>query len=144
MGLKTYKDELTVEENQKGVLDLDTVKGCTFGCQNCKKGCWGLCYAYKIATFRGIDFTKSVTRWLKTKRQIKEIGKKIFRSNKEFIRFYSIALKSANETKFWLCLIRDSQKGNIKMASKLLQEANELSKMIGASILTMKGKITKD
>lgn len=86
MGLKTYKDELTVEENQKGVLDLDTVKGCTFGCQNCKKGCWGLCYAYKIATFRGIDFTKSVTRWLKTKRQMKEIGKKIFRSNKEFIR----------------------------------------------------------
>ncbi len=84
--MKNYKDELTVEENQKGVLDLDTVKGCTFGCQNCKKGCWGLCYAYKIATFRGIDFTKSVTRWLKTKRQIKEIGKKIFRSNKEFIR----------------------------------------------------------
>ena len=65
-------------------------------------------------------------------------------SKKEFIRFYSIALKSANETKFWLCLIRDSQKGNIKMASKLLQEANELSKMIGASILTMKGKRTKD
>ena len=65
-------------------------------------------------------------------------------SKKEFIRFYSIALKSANETKFWLCLIRDSQKGNIKMASKLLQEANELSKMIGASILTMKSKRTKD
>jgi len=65
-------------------------------------------------------------------------------SKKEFIRFYSIALKSANETKFWLCLIRDSQKGNIKMTNKLLQEANELSKMIGASILTMKGKRTKN
>lgn len=84
--MKYYKDELTVEENQKGVLDLDTIKGCTLGCMNCEKGCWGLCYAYKIANFRGIDFTKSITRWLKTQKQMKEIGKKIFRSEKEFIR----------------------------------------------------------
>ena len=86
MGLRTYKDELTVEENQKGVLDLDTIKGCTYGCANCEKGCWGLCYAYKIANYRGIDFSKSITRWLKTKKQMKQIGKTIFRSNKEFIR----------------------------------------------------------
>jgi len=86
LGMRYYKDELTVEENQKGVLDLDTVKGCSLGCQNCEKGCWGLCYAYKIANFRGIDFAHSVTRKLKTRSQIKDIGKKIFRSEKEFIR----------------------------------------------------------
>ena len=86
MGIRTYKDELTIEENQKGVLDLDTVKGCTLGCMNCEKGCWGLCYAYKIATFRGIDFSKSITRWLKSKQQMRSIGKTIFRSQKEFVR----------------------------------------------------------
>lgn len=29
-------------------------------------------------------------------------------SKKDFIRFYTIVLKSANETKYWLCLIRDT------------------------------------
>lgn len=86
MGLRTYKDELTVDINQKGVLDLDTIKGCALGCRNCEKGCWGLCYAYKIANYRGIDFSKSITRWLKTKSQMKSIGKTIFRSEKEFVR----------------------------------------------------------
>ena len=28
-------------------------------------------------------------------------------SKKDFIRFYEISLKSANETKYWLCLLRD-------------------------------------
>jgi len=64
-------------------------------------------------------------------------------SKKEFIRFYSIGLKSANETKFWLSLIRDSHKGDDKTAGSLLIEADELSKMIGASILTMRGKRMK-
>jgi four helix bundle protein len=29
-------------------------------------------------------------------------------STKDFRNFYTIALKSANETKYWLCLIRDT------------------------------------
>lgn len=28
-------------------------------------------------------------------------------TNKDFVNFHAIALKSANETKYWLCLIRD-------------------------------------
>lgn len=31
-------------------------------------------------------------------------------SKKDFINFYQIALKSANETKYWLCLLRDGLK----------------------------------
>jgi len=61
-------------------------------------------------------------------------------SKKEFINFYQISLKSANETKYWLCLIRDSKCGNIELAKKLLIEAEELSKIIAASVLTLKGK----
>jgi four helix bundle protein len=29
-------------------------------------------------------------------------------SRKDFIKFYEIALKSANETKYWLALLRDA------------------------------------
>ncbi|MGB9707106.1 MAG: four helix bundle protein [Microgenomates group bacterium] len=61
-------------------------------------------------------------------------------SRREFIKFYEIALRSANETKYWLCLIRDSgliEKGRVE---DLLNEAIEISKMIGSSLLTLKGK----
>jgi len=61
-------------------------------------------------------------------------------SKKDFINFYHHSLKSANETKFWLCLIRDSKKGDKNKIEILLKEATEISNIIGSSILTMKGK----
>ena len=61
-------------------------------------------------------------------------------SKRDFIRFYEIALKSANETKYWLRLLRDATKTDAQQISPLLKEADELSKIIGASLLTMKGK----
>ena len=58
-------------------------------------------------------------------------------SKKDFIKFYEIALKSNNETKYWLCLIRDAL--NINSGIKeLLDEADELSKILASSIITMK------
>lgn len=61
-------------------------------------------------------------------------------SKREFIKFYEIALKSANETKYWICLLRDSY-DELKPACRgLLQEAEEISNMLGSSILTLKGK----
>jgi four helix bundle protein len=61
-------------------------------------------------------------------------------SKKEFINFYQIALKSANETKYWLSLIRDSKCGDTLLAERLLKEADELSKILAASVITLKGK----
>ncbi|HDI52338.1 MAG TPA: four helix bundle protein [Bacteroidetes bacterium] len=61
-------------------------------------------------------------------------------SRREFINFYQIALKSANETKYWLGLIRDSKTGDSTLAGKLLEEAGELSKILASSIITLKGK----
>ncbi len=61
-------------------------------------------------------------------------------SKKDFVNFFSIALKSANENKFWLGLLRDSKKGDINKINDLLREADELARIIGASILTAKGK----
>ncbi|MCK9422135.1 MAG: four helix bundle protein [Bacteroidales bacterium] len=61
-------------------------------------------------------------------------------SRKDYIRYFEIALKSANETKYWLCLFRDAIKCDKKKTENLIKEADEISKMIASSILTMKGK----
>ena len=61
-------------------------------------------------------------------------------TKKDFTNFFSYALKSANETKFWLGLLRDSGKAEENMVNKLLQETSELSNILGSSILTLKGK----
>ena len=64
-GIRQYLPILTASENQKGVLDVDTVKGCTIGMQSRPDGgCYGECYANKIAERYGIDFTVSVSRKL--------------------------------------------------------------------------------
>jgi hypothetical protein len=62
-GLRRYKPILTVSENRKGVLDVDTVKGCTIGMRAYPNGgCYAECYAYKSARAYGIDFATSVSR----------------------------------------------------------------------------------
>lgn len=58
----------------------------------------------------------------------------------EFKKFHEIALKSANETKYWLELIRDSNKKVSNNIFILLKELDELSKMIAAAVLRLKGK----
>ncbi|MBN1169337.1 four helix bundle protein [Candidatus Woesebacteria bacterium] len=61
-------------------------------------------------------------------------------SKREFIKFFQISLKSANETEYWLSLLKDATKVDIKEVNKLIKEVKEISKMLGASLLTMKGK----
>lgn len=62
-------------------------------------------------------------------------------SRKEFVKYFQIALRSANETKYWLCLVRDSKCGDSVLASKLLKEAEELANILAKSIITLKAKI---
>ena len=61
-------------------------------------------------------------------------------SKKDFTNFFAHALKSANESKFWLGLLRDSEKADKQRADDLLQETKELANILGSSILTLKGK----
>ena len=63
-------------------------------------------------------------------------------SKKDYLKYFEIALKSANETKFWLILIKEeNQKAVIKnRTNDLLNEVVEISKVIGSSVLTLKGK----
>jgi len=61
-------------------------------------------------------------------------------SKKDFINFLNHALKSGNETKFWLALSRDLDKKLIEEINLLLKETEELAKILGSSIATLKGK----
>jgi four helix bundle protein len=59
-------------------------------------------------------------------------------SRKDFLNYYAIALKSSNETKYWLCLIRDTIAIDRNRTIELIQEADEISKIVGAIIVSSK------
>ena len=61
-------------------------------------------------------------------------------SRKDYTNFFSYALKSANETKFWLGLLRDSHKAEREACDKLLGEVTEIANILATSILTLKSK----
>lgn len=61
-------------------------------------------------------------------------------SKKDFANFYTHALKSANETKFWIGLLRDSHKSDKETSNNLLKETREIANILGSSILTLKRK----
>lgn len=61
-------------------------------------------------------------------------------SRKDYTNFFNHALKSANETIFWLGLLRDSGKADKNKANKLLKETTEIANILASSILTLKGK----
>jgi len=61
-------------------------------------------------------------------------------SKRDFINFLNYALKSGNETKFWLALSRDLDIKLITNINEFLKETDELVKILGSSISTLKGK----
>ncbi|MBT3817467.1 MAG: four helix bundle protein [Candidatus Magasanikbacteria bacterium] len=58
-------------------------------------------------------------------------------TTKDFRRFLSYALKSCNESKYWLALIRDTHIDESKKHNDLLQEAIELANILGKSVSTL-------
>ena len=61
-------------------------------------------------------------------------------SRKDFINFFTHSLKSANESKVWLTLLRDTGKGDKDELNWLLSKLSEVANVIAAGILTLKGK----
>lgn len=61
-------------------------------------------------------------------------------SRKEMARYYQIALKSANETSYWLMLLRDGLEVNSDLLKSVFQELDQLSKILGKSIITLKSQ----
>lgn len=61
-------------------------------------------------------------------------------SKRDFTNFFSHSLKSANESLYWLGLLRDAKKIKSARLEYLLNETKELANILGSSILTLKGK----
>ncbi len=61
-------------------------------------------------------------------------------SRLEFKKFYEIALKSANETKYWLSLLRDSDLLENKKTDPLLTEVTEIANMLASGVMKLKDR----
>lgn len=61
-------------------------------------------------------------------------------SKKDYINYFHIALKSTNESIFWVSLLRDSSKASKDISNSLCDELKSIAKIFASSILTMKGK----
>ena len=78
-------------------------------------------------------------------RSITSIGANIIEaqaasSKKDFANYYNIALKSANESKYWFLLLKSTNQGNKERIEQLLQEIIEISNILAKSILTIRNK----
>jgi four helix bundle protein len=61
-------------------------------------------------------------------------------STKDFMNYLNHSLKSANESKFWLSLLRDLHRGDQTEIDSLLGELSEIANILSSAIPTMKGK----
>jgi four helix bundle protein len=61
-------------------------------------------------------------------------------SRKDFTNFLNTALKSANESKLWLALLRDSGRAKADDTAWFLRELDEIANILASSVLTLKGK----
>lgn len=107
----------------------------------------------KRTYFFALEIIKLVDKLDKKDLSIEIISKQLIRSatsiganiieaqagstKKDFINFIRHSLKSSNETKFWLCLLRDAKNIDI---NKLLKENIELAKILASIIISTKNK----
>jgi len=59
-------------------------------------------------------------------------------SKKDFTNFLNNSLKSTNESKLWLAVLRDSNRAKPDVVKWFLSELDEFSKIFASSILTLK------
>ncbi|MCB9247806.1 MAG: four helix bundle protein [Ignavibacteriales bacterium] len=104
---------------------------------------------YKL-TLELIKFIESLDSSLVSKRmadQLLRIGTSVIAnyveglagsSKRDFAKFINIALKSSNESKLWLSLLKDSNKSNVDETNMLIKEFDEISKILASSLITIR------
>lgn len=65
-------------------------------------------------------------------------------SDKDFFMKLNIAYKEARESHYWLRLLRDSEIITPETANPLIQDAEEIQRIIGSSIKTLRAKLGKN
>ena len=61
-------------------------------------------------------------------------------SKKDFTNYFNTSLKSANESKLWLSLLKDSGRLRKEDVNWFLNELDEVSKILASSLLTLRNK----
>jgi four helix bundle protein len=61
-------------------------------------------------------------------------------SKKDYTNFFNHSLKSTNESKLWISLLRDTNRISREKAERFLRELDEFAKIFASSILTLKGR----
>jgi len=61
-------------------------------------------------------------------------------SKADFIYRMNVALREARETLYWLRLLEASQISETKIAAEILQEADEITRILGAIVSSARGK----
>ena len=110
----------------------------------------------KDRTFRFALTIISLVEALPNTTSAKTIGKQIIRSGTsiganveeataahskaDFIYRMNMALREARETLYWLRLLEASQISETKIAAEILQEADEITRILGAIVSSARGK----
>jgi len=84
--MRNYRDIISLSKNERGIWDLDTIKGCKSGLIENENGCYNDCYAYKTAKRYGIDFSKSIERNFENEAHKLSIIRQIEKIDMPFIR----------------------------------------------------------
>ena len=109
----------------------------------------GRCYKFSLDAITLVDtFPNKRAAWIIADQLIRaatSIGANLVEgksssSRLEYKKFYEIALKSSNETKYWLCLLRDTSFTDKEIIEKLLAEVTEISNMLAAGVMKLKQK----
>ena len=107
------------------------------------------CYEFSVKLIQLIDgFPNSRSYWIigdQLLRSGTSIGANVTEASSassklEFKKFFEIALKSANESIYWLNLLKDTNKVARDEIEPLIEEVGQLSNMLAKSVMTLKGK----
>jgi len=61
-------------------------------------------------------------------------------SKKDFANYFRYSLKSINESKMWIAILRDSNKANQSETNYLLKELEEIGNIFASSLITLKNR----
>ena len=84
--MRSYSSVITLNKNRRGIYSIDPIMGCMHGMKTSEKGCYGDCYAARIAKRYGYDFGKNVLRQFDSNTHLHQIKNKIARNGFPFIR----------------------------------------------------------
>ena len=103
-------------------------------------------YAFSIRVVRLSQFLQKEKEFVLSKQVLRSgtsVGALIreaefAQSRADFTHKMSISLKEANETEYWLCLLKDTDYINVKLFESLQSDCKELIAMLVSTVKTSK------